>query len=234
MSDIEKVIARIFHLRKLAENNTNLHEAQAATHAADKLIQEHRLSQAELEAQGNSFIDPMTDSVIHTGGRRTAWREVLMWALSKHYGCSWYIAGARGKTFYKVVGRESDTKILAYMFFWLTEEIERLCKTHSRGMGVAYARSWLDGAAHGVSDTLNQRKKEMQNQPTSTALVFLDRRGKEAEDYKLNMYPSMRKAALVHGGRNVEGMLKGYQTGKGIQITDGLETSNVKYSLASK
>lgn len=223
MSDISKVIARILHLRKLAENNTNLHEAQAATRAADKLIQEYRLSQAELEQQGNAPQDPMTDRIVHKGGRRTAWREKLMWALTTHYGCSWYMSGGRGNLSYKVIGRESDIQILSYMFAWLTEEIERLCKTHSRGMGVAYARSWLDGAAQGVRDTFIERKREMQAQAgASAAMVLLDRRGKEAEDHKITMYPNLRKAGSVNGGRRSDGRSDGYQVGKQIRIQEGL------------
>jgi hypothetical protein len=231
MSDImSKVIARVVHLRKLAAGNTNIHEANAAAAAADKLIQEHRLSQAELEASGNAPSDPMHSVKLHEGGRRTAWRETLLWALSGHYGCSWFMN--HGRSFssgrekrsldYTLVGRQSDVEIVVYMFSWLTEEIERLCRWHSGGKGTGYARAWLDGAAIGVRDTFRARAAEMKAKEVSTAMVLLDNRSKEAETYKYAKNPGLKKVAAVAGGRDYSAREQGYKVGREIQIKEGL------------
>ncbi len=232
MSDImSKVIARVIHLRKLASGNTNIHEANAAAAAADKLIQEHRLSQAELEASGNAPLDPMSSVKLHEGGRRTAWRETLLWALSNHYGCSWYMnhgrdfsSGREKRTCdYTLVGRQSDVEIVVYMFGWLTEEIERLCRWHSGGKGTGYARAWLDGAAIGVRDTFAARKAEMKaKEASSSAMVLLDNRSKEAEKHKYAIVPGLRKVKSVQGGRDDWARNDGYKVGREIQIKEGL------------
>lgn len=231
MSDImSKVIARVIHLRKLAAGNTNIHEANAAAAAADKLIQEHRLSQAELEASGNAPSDPMSSVKLHEGGRRTAWRETLLHALSGHYGCSWYMNHGRDFSSgrekrscdYTLVGRQSDVEIVVYMFSWLTEEIERLCRWHSGGKGTGYARAWLDGAAIGVRDTFNQRKAEMKAKEVSSAMVLLDNRSKEAEKHKYATVPGLKKVASVQGGRDYSAREQGYKVGREIQIKEGL------------
>jgi len=232
MSDImSKVIARVIHLRKLASGNTNIHEANAAAAAADKLIQEHRLSQAELEASGNAPVDPMSSVKLHEGGRRTAWRETLLWALSGHYGCSWFMnhgrsfaSGREKRTCdYTIVGRESDVAVVVYMFSWLTEEIERLCRWHSGGKGTGYARAWLDGAAIGVRDTFRARAAEMKaKEATSSAMVLLDNRSKEAEKYKYATVAGLKKVGHVQGGRDFSAREHGYKVGREIQIKEGI------------
>ncbi len=231
MSDImSKVVARVNHLRKLAAGNTNIHESQAAAAAADKLIQEYRITQAELEASGNAPSDPMASFKLHQGGRRTAWRETLLRALSNHYGCSWYMSSGRswstGKEKrscdYTLVGRQSDVEIVTYMFSWLTEEIERLCRWHSGGKGTGFARAWLDGAAIGVRDTFNARKEEMKAKVVSSAMVLLDNRQKEAEKYKKDTVEGLHAVKHVYGGRNYSAREQGYQVGREIQIKEGL------------
>lgn len=224
MSDISKVISRVIHLRKLSEGNANIHEARAAAAAADRLIQEYRLSQAELECSGKEPQEPMHKAVMHEGGRRTAWRETLARSICNHYGCSWYIfrSNLNRSLNYIVVGRQSDTEIASYMFEWLSAEIERLCKFYSKGMGVRFAKSWLDGAAEGVADTFRQRKQEMQNQPSSSAMVLLDNRIKESNEFMRQSNPNMQSSKAIRGGSSYSARVSGYNVGKNIQIREGL------------
>jgi len=88
------VIAKIQKLRALSANNTSIHEAASAAAMADKLIQEHRLAEAELEViQGaNAPHDAIEECDMHTRGRRSAWHENILRTLVTCYNCTWYMS----------------------------------------------------------------------------------------------------------------------------------------------
>ena len=238
---LSDVIAKVKKLQALAGGSKNTNEVQAATAAADKLMQEYRVTQAQLEAAGENVTDPMHSVKIHSGGRRTAWREVLLWALGSHYGCTWYmnhgrhrerhmeasgrvIVRERRSLDYTIVGRESDCVIFEYMFDWLCSTIETLSKKMTRGQGVGYSRAWFDGAAQGVQHTFEKLEQDRrQEASTCSAMVLLDSRLLEAEAHKKKMNPDLTSVGSCGGGRDYNARLDGFAEGKKIQIVKGLK-----------
>ena len=61
MSTVEEVIAKVQKLCRLA-TSTNVHEAAAAAAAADRLIQEHDLAEAQLQSEGVTGAEAPTDA----------------------------------------------------------------------------------------------------------------------------------------------------------------------------
>lgn len=230
MSDLSSVIAKIVKLRALASNNSSVNEVKAATAAADRLMQEYRISQAEIEATDVSKAEPFVTLKVSEGGRRTAWREILLWALTEHYGCCFYFSSHRsrmsgkGVQSYTVVGRKSDTDIVQYMFSWLEKEIERLCRWHAGGRGVGYATSWLQGCAQGVRAQLSDLREAARREAAqSTAMVLLDNRcGESKAEMTRLLGPTMKEGARIGGMSRADARSDGYDVGKKIQIKQGL------------
>ncbi len=237
MSDVlASVIAKIVKLQALAANNTNVHEMQAAASAADRLMQEYRISQAEIEAADASAAEPFVSLKVSEGGRRTAWREQLLWALVAHYGCCFYFnsgrRAGRGVQSYTVVGRKSDTDIVAYMFSWLEREIARLGRWHAGGRGVGYATSWLMGCAQGVRRQFDDmREAARQEASQSSAMVLLDSRCGASQTELERLKPELKTGRAVGSVSNNRGANDGYTVGKTMSIRQGLGGGEIKKAV---
>src|SRR5271170_2836952 len=94
-SNIQSVIAKVQKLLALTGGSNNENECKAARAAADRLIQEYRLTQAQLESQGSAQTEPFARKKIHEGGRRNAWQEVILAELCAHFGGCWYFTSRR-------------------------------------------------------------------------------------------------------------------------------------------
>lgn len=207
MSTLQDVIDKIAKLRRLA-TSTNVNEAAAAAAAADKLMQEHGIAEAQLEASGEKDAEPIAhdpDPLIEWTGRRPGWQRVLAARLAHHYGCSaWgehdHTIDGRNKHIYRMrlVGRASDIASVRYMYAWLVVEIERLAQQR-RGHG----RSWLDsfrcGAVDGVTNALYRAKKAVLAETathagTSTAITLVENRADLAKAERDRIHPDLRKA----------------------------------------
>lgn len=228
-SGLSSVIAKIVKLRALASNNSSDNEVKAATAAADRLMQEYRISQAEVEAVDASQCEPFVQLKVSEGGRRTTWREVLLHALVEHYGCCFYYQSYRSRTTgkgvqsYTVVGRKSDTDIVQYMFTWLESEIQRLGKWHSGGRGVGYATSWLLGCAQGVRRQFSDlREAQRAQQAQSSAMVLLDSRCGESRVAMKQLANTKQGKSVQVSVSNSSALTDGFGVGKSIKITHGL------------
>lgn len=236
--DLNTYIARVKKLQTLARNTSNLNEAKAAQAAADKIMQEFRISEAMLQAENKEEKIEIKTRVINERGRRSSWHETLMYAITGHYNCGWYMStssiGRRGeeqKRFcnYYAIGTENDLKIVDYMFNWITEELARLCKINCEGKGVKFSLAWYEGAAQGVAENFRKMKAEAMavstTNNTTAALVVLEKRTKAVEDYSKNNL-KLRSANAVHGAYVSEARNQGYEVGKSISIRQGLPQGN--------
>jgi hypothetical protein len=245
MSDISSLIEKVAKLRALANGNPNENEAEAARAAADKIIQAHRISQAEIEAATGviSNDDPFVCLPIHEGGRRTLWREQLLWGLATHYGFAWYYKntrktvvvqkGARAGTYkqertltYMVVARKSDYEIAHFMFHWICDQLESLSRWHNGGKGVAAGKSWFDGAAVGVRTQFDRLNAAMRSQAASSnssaAMVLLSRPDAAKKEMEQRI-PHMTKGAKITGTQaDMRSYYNGYDVGQKLELVKPL------------
>jgi hypothetical protein len=177
---VSNIIDKIQKLRALAARAGSVHEAEAAAAAADKLVQENGIEEAQLEVQGQLAAEaPIEDvePVAKWVGRTPTWQLLLVCDLMHHYDCvgyrTWiYSDGRNVGEMVPIVGRPSDIANVRFMYGWLVVEIERLAQAANvEGNG----RSWLDsfrrGAAAGVRDKLHESKKAVVQAATARAKV---------------------------------------------------------------
>lgn len=236
-SNIQSVISRVQKLLALVSGSTNENECAAARAAADKLIQAHRLSQADLESKGESA-EPYVRAVVHKGGRRLAWQEVLLSALCNHFGgCFYYTSGrvggvagqgrngSKGESSYTVVATESDAAVIEYMFNYLSGSVDRLARWHCGGKGIAVSIAWRLGCSQGIAsqfrDLAAAAKTEAAATGQSAAMVLLTNRNELARE-EMNKVPGMKKGTSVPGGRDISARIEGYAEGRKVSINQGL------------
>jgi hypothetical protein len=184
---LQDVIAKIQKLRSLA-TSSNLNEAQNAAKIADKLIEEYRLSEAQISIENNSDDEIEEDpNFIYESGKITQWKSQLVVMLARHYGCGIFNAciTLNGRQFsrYQLAGRKTDISIVNYMFTYICTEIARLSMSEAKGMGRVFVASYCLGAVAGIRHQLASNKEEMKKTANSTAMIRLDSRAMEAQQF---------------------------------------------------
>lgn len=242
MTDLATIISRIQKLRSLEESNRkngSLNEAAACAAIVEKLLQEHRLSEAEVEAADpvapheapSEDANPLT-----AGGQLPAWQWGLASRLGRSYGVAFYISYGRKSvksTTYpydskivrirelKMIGRRSDIEIVRYQFSYLCLEVERLTsafsKAHRFGKGEARTacNSFRLGAIAGIAEAMREAQdaayRERRSVPGSSAAMVLVDRKREAELALKTLHPKLRSGGSGSGS-NING--SAYNDGK--------------------
>lgn len=236
---LQATIDKVRKLIALTQNNNNENEVKSAQAQADRIMQQYRIDAAMLEA-GGAVADPMVRRIIYVGGKRSAWREVILSAVCVQYGVCFYYSSGRmgveddrgnyarkGRCVYTCVGRESDIEILNFMFLTLCMDTERLCKEHAGKQGISFALSWMMGCAQGISSLFNDLRNEQKKATdgsNSAAMVLLGNRGQEARSFMNKEIPGLHTGAGISGGRNSSGRSQGFAVGRTVNIsTRGLK-----------
>ena len=232
--NIQSVIARVRALFALAdpEKNTNEAEAASARRAADKLIQEHRISMAELEASGETKAEHFVSRVVQSNGRRVGWQEIILSCLTTHYGGAFYCEtfrsggmggrgggiGGKGTNSYTVFARESDLAIIEYLFSYLIGQVDRISKFHSVGKGMKYAASFRVGMAAGIASQFKDLQKEMENNNSqSTAIVLLSNRSELAKQ-EMHSKVKLKTGTSIGQINDYDAQNAGYREGRKVEI----------------
>jgi hypothetical protein len=180
----EQIIEKVRKLLALARSD-NEHEAAAAAGAAERLLQEHRLSEVDLEcaAEPTERAQADTEPLEQLGHALATWKSHLAASLCRLHGCHCAVdwtTGAGNKRI-RIYGRPSDTASVRYLYAWLTSTIESLAHRHGRGKGRTWANSYRIGAAVGVVQAMDAASTQAREQATSSALVKVDARTEEAK-----------------------------------------------------
>jgi hypothetical protein len=196
MANIDKIIDRIQKLRALAES-TNVHEAAAAAAAAQTLMDENRVSEAQLQAEGDVADEPVTDTdVLAATGFKTPveWMTRLASGVAIANGCRISVRsstrpsrygfreGVAGKI--RMWGQQKNLDAATYIFHMLRNEIERLASRYDAGSRGATI-SFKLGAAVEISERVVKAHKESMDKlgvakqlgsaPAGSALMVINR-----------------------------------------------------------
>jgi hypothetical protein len=210
------VIERVAKLRRLA-TSSNVHEAAAAAAAADRLMTEHGIAEASLEAAGETPAEPVTEAsdpiATWARGRMAHWQHQLAYRLTLHYGCEAWQEHRYASVSLRIVGRPSDVASVRYMYSWLVLEIERLAQLHA-GNGRTWLNSFRNGAVSGVIGAMqaeqNEVKAAARASGASSALAIVDKRGADAAAALAALHPNLRPGRSHRS--NYDGA--GYEAGK--------------------
>jgi Protein of unknown function (DUF2786) len=209
---LQAVLGKVKGLLALSKS-TNEHEAAAAAAAAHRLIQAHRLEEAELEGAGVLEAEPVEEDVRPLdvfGGRRVPWRGRLSAKLAQHLGCTTYLRRQFGQSTLRIIGRPSDVAALRVLFAWCVYEIDRLALARS-GYGARWIRSYREGCVDAIGETLRREKEIV---PASTAMVLVEERGAKAAEYLVEHVKP--KAPRPTASYDPEGYIKGRRDGQAI------------------
>jgi len=237
---LTEIIAKVQKLLSLSKNNSNAAEAAAAAGIANRLIDEHRLSVADLEAEYCTEEPVVQDeNAIYESGRVTAWRSGLVRVLTTHYGVAYYndvtqSATGRQVSRYRMVGRKSDMEICRYMYTWLGMECERLSGLEAKGMklGRVYVASYQDGFVSGIQEQLRLSREEIKKEATSTSIVMIDSRGEESRAGMYAIVPGLRKSKARSASQfDANAFGQGKARGKAMHLGNAMGSSGSAKAL---
>jgi hypothetical protein len=166
-------------LYALAEANTSENEAAVAVAAAEKLLQQYRLSRAEIDAHSETASEsPTEDSepVELYASRVPVWQQILVGTIASHYGCAIYQSRGPQETAIRVVGCPSDVRLFRLQYERVKTQIDRLTLKNGVGKGRSFCDSYRKGLVVVVHERLIAMRTEVRQAATSTALVKLDER----------------------------------------------------------
>lgn len=232
MSNVSSVIDRVQKLLALSKSS-NANEAAAAANAANRLIDQYRLSEADL-ATSIEMEEPIEEDqgYIYETGRLTPWKNTLVNVLVKHYGLAqWNDADySKGRMFtrVKLVGRKSDITIAKYMFAWLTSECQRLSDREAKGKGRIYVGSYCLGFVRGVAEQLQVSRADAQKDASSTAIIKINQREEEANKFMNQLHKLKKSGTASHVHIDYGAYSAGKTKGESLHLGSSLGAGGTK------
>lgn len=190
---LDEAINKARKLLNLADSD-NPNEAAAAAAQAQKILDKYEITQTMVEQSGEEEPDDediavFRDSPLHeaTKFNLDKWRIRLADVISEANMCQVLLNTNSNRNVKQIiiVGRPSDAEKVRYIFQWMFEETERLCKRDGRGKG----RTWRNNYRHGVVDTITKKLRQVREEAiaelkeanSSTALIKVDNALKKME-----------------------------------------------------
>ncbi len=172
------IIEKIKKLLALA-NSSNEHEAALAAGHAQRLLSEHNLAMADIEATHK----PDKADKVETAVSKTLpkWMRHLSAGVSSAFDCQAIHHPATGKMTFIGVG--ADVQIAAYTFTYLDRTVRKLCGTYMKGhVSSTVANRHRELMRHsyylGAVSTITTRLKEQKLQtPVTTGALVLVKEG---------------------------------------------------------
>jgi hypothetical protein len=216
-----KIGERIAHLLALAES-PNVHEAEAAMLAAQRLLLKHNIElQKERIAQGYAWK--------HLGkptGRTTEAERVLSLILNKHFFVEvvWVpvyrpLEGKRGSVL-EICGTQGNLEIAEYVHGYLVETAERLWNEHRQVCGIRSnrdRRTFLAGVMTGMNDKLSREAKKSQK----AGLVWIA--DGDLLSFFRKRHPHVRHVRYA-GQARTDAYTRGRDAGRKIVLHKGIKT----------
>jgi len=225
-TDLSPVLDKVRKLLQLATSD-NANEAAAAMAKAQSLIEQHRLSVAELEVSGSGVQETeRSDFVLVLNGTRLPiWQMRLIITLVKANGCDTWAhrtTNETGKivTEQRVIGRESDVAAVKYLFSYSVSELGRLARLCCKGLGRSYHNAWYQGAVTGIKDQIAvAREITRQESGVSTqAIVLVDKRSTDAEEALKRLVPGLKNTKVRSGRLIKDAYDRGREAGRNLPL----------------
>lgn len=228
--DLEKVLDKVRKLRALANRAGTMAESEAATSAADALIQQYRLCEADIESADPTRREAVgvDETPLDTFARRTHYgRTRLASSLSAHYGCYVLIRSRpHGERKVIICGRTSDVAIVRYMYAWLSAQVDRLSSSETPRARLAF---W-HGAVSGIQATLAASVATATRAHTEAhggaAAIVLASRAEEAQKWAKAALGNIGPGYVAKAPNGTgDAMRRGYDAGREIHLGAALPES---------
>ncbi len=227
---MQDIISKVQKLRRLA-TSSNVHEAAAAAAAADRLIQEHRLHESEIEGQAGAVEEKPTEDyeplIVGTSTHTATWRYRLALNLAHHYDVACFygwrknLASGQVDRTLHLIGRKSDVETVRYQDAYFTLEIERLART-SGLRGRAALNSFRQGAVAGLLEAMRASKQAVMQEARAdankqSAAIVLASRYAESKTAMDKLHPDLKSGrALPSNVSNYDAFAAGRRAGAGL------------------
>jgi Protein of unknown function (DUF2786) len=148
--DRDRVLERIQRLLALSKSS-NLNEAGNAARAAQRLMTEHQIDEAQVKFDAGESDAPFADEEIADFGQRTShWRSIVLDGLASANGTraylrSYKLAGVRHSTV-RVLGPRAAVATVRYLFDYLIRQVDELVLLHE-GASIRWKNAFRLGAA---------------------------------------------------------------------------------------
>lgn len=246
-----KILDRIDKLQKLSANNNNPNEAEQAAEQAMRLMREHAVSQAEVDAVATMKEDPMVRQACYLDGLRVipyeektvhiyktaAWKRSLFGNVANYFGLRW--SWRPGTAIMTVYGHLSDVQAAMKLYGTCARQIDRtcadwcarqkkLCLDEGRwwgwdiGIAKAKACQFRESAVQGLQAKFNALTRESAAEhATEHGLVLSRRSAVSAWVDATYTFAKGKSAGLVSGERGYNP--DGYRVGRELKLTEDAE-----------
>lgn len=153
----EKVAA----LLRLAGNNPNVHEAQAALEKARALMMEHHLEERDLPGFSESRATAAEIDIDSRIGNYPSWMGTLALTIAQAFRCDVYYAteadpSGRKRTHIRVIGMPEDVSVVAALFPWIRGAAINLGVRYVQANG-GKAEDYYCGFAVGIQQAFDEQ-----------------------------------------------------------------------------
>jgi uncharacterized protein DUF2786 len=219
----ERILERIQKLLALTEaRGATPEEAASAAAKAQSLLFEHNLSMASVERhdtdKGKTEQFANTDFLMNATRFSVSWHRTLLGGIASANFCK--AVFGQGATAH-IIGQTSNVEVVAYLYNYLSREIERLATEGLRREGVLeHRRRWKVSFCYGAAMTIRQRLREQKERNSAqsaacTALVVVS-----DADLKRAVGAFFPRLTTLRGGRisNSNGYAAGQEAGCGMAM----------------
>lgn len=254
----DQMIAKIQKLLNLAGDNTNEAQAAAAAAKAQELMTQWAIDEAALDAASGVQSDPFTsETVPYLGKSYQPWEGSLLMAIGD--ATSTHPFRNNHQLTFTFVGRSKDVAIAVYMFCSIRNLLNNLsrrrlsehgaetklttgksiynatqCRALSGCHPTVYRQRWLDswlkGAELGVAAKLREQRQQTAVE-NSTALVVLENRSFEAEQYAVEKFKLTPSKGLKARKTFNDALTQGIKDGKSVDLRKGITAAPNPHQL---
>ena len=226
------VIEKIKKLLALA-NSSNEHEAALAASHAQRLLSEHNLAMADIEAAHR----PDKADRVETSAARTLpkWLRHLSAGVSNAFDCQAIHHPAAGKMTFIGVG--ADVQVAAYTFAYLDRTVRKLCTDYMRhnvSSGIANRHRELMRQSYylGAVSTINARLREQKTAtPVTTGALVPVKEGliRQAMNDIGNIRTMHSRRSYINSDAYSRGQTDGSQVGIRHGLTNASSPGNISH-----
>lgn len=191
---MEKIIDRIKKLIALANGGSTPEEAATAMEQVQRLMEQHRITQAQVTATDEEHREAAASGEIGDTGSDTLplWINTILNSLAETnrvmvYTSRKWIEGPNEKFVKRVmlnaIGRESDRQAMSYMMSYIKTQINGMCQREAKAHAVGNSPSWRNSFRVSASEVVAARirkqffsiKKENEAVASENEMVLVGR-----------------------------------------------------------
>lgn len=183
-----KILDKLKKLLALSKS-PEAHEAANAAAAAQRIMLEHKIQEADLEIGGDDdLVEPIADFTVER--RAVTWKTYLLTGVARANSCECYRAQTvnresrklTGKKHLHVVGTNTDVQAVVYIYRYLCMEINRLTRENGYEKNGIHTNSFKLGVVQMINATL-RKQREILRRSSETALTIIDKGAEQVSDY---------------------------------------------------